>query len=70
MTVWICRRAEADLAADLARSRGALAGVRLAVKVSVDAAGSPTTARCPGLGDQPMRDAAALAALRAAGAIR
>jgi hypothetical protein len=30
MTVWICGRAEADVAADLARSRGALAGGPLA----------------------------------------
>ena len=45
MTVWISRRPDADIDADLAASRaagGALAGVRLAVKDNVDAAGLPT----------------------------
>jgi allophanate hydrolase len=72
MTVWISRRAEAAIAADMAQSRrecGALAGVRLAVKDNVDVAGLPTTAGCPEFGYQPPHDAAAVAALRAAGAV-
>ncbi|MBP1821842.1 allophanate hydrolase [Mycobacterium sp. OAE908] len=69
MTVWITRRPEAEVAAELARSQGPLAGVRLAVKDNVDAAGLPTTAACPEFAFQPERDAAAVAALRAAGAV-
>jgi allophanate hydrolase len=72
MTVWISRRAEDELAADLAASRagnGALAGIRLAVKDNVDVAGLPTTAACPEFAYRPERDAAAVAALRAAGAV-
>jgi len=72
MTVWINRRDEADVQSDLAastRSGGALAGFRLAVKDNVDAAGLPTTAGCPEFAYRPDRDAASVAALRAAGAI-
>src|SRR5690348_846857 len=69
MTVWITRRPDAEVAAELARSQGPLAGVRLAVKDNVDAAGLPTTAACPEFAFQPERDAAAVAALRAAGAV-
>ncbi|QNJ91664.1 allophanate hydrolase [Mycolicibacterium fluoranthenivorans] len=72
MTVWISRRPDADIDADLAASRaagGALAGVRLAVKDNVDAAGLPTTAACPQFAYQPESDAPAVAALRAAGAV-
>jgi allophanate hydrolase len=69
MTVWISKRPEAEVAAELATSRGALAGVRLAVKDNVDVAGLPTTAACPEFGYRPNRDAAAVAALRAAGAV-
>ena len=72
MTVWISRRDDADVAADLARSRldgGTLAGRTLAVKDNVDAAGLPTTAACPEFEYAPARDAAAVAALRAAGAV-
>ena len=61
MTVWINRRDETDVAADLAesaRSGGALAGVRLAVKDNVDVAGLPTTAACPEFAYRPDRDAA------------
>ncbi len=50
-------------------SQGPLAGVRLAVKDNVDAAGLPTTAACPEFAYRPERDAAAVAALRAAGAV-
>lgn len=48
---------------------GVLAGVVLAVKDNVDVAGLPTTAACPGFEYLPERDAAAVAALRAAGAV-
>jgi allophanate hydrolase len=69
MTVWISRRPDADVAADLSQSQGPLAGVRLAVKDNVDAQGLPTTAGCPEFAYSPERDAAAVAALRAAGAV-
>ena len=72
MTVWISRRPDADIDADLAASRatgGSLAGVRLAVKDNVDAAGLPTTAGCPEFAYEPASDAPAVAALRAAGAV-
>jgi allophanate hydrolase len=69
MTVWITRRPDAEVAAELERSQGPLAGVRLAVKDNVDAAALPTTAACPEFAYQPSGDAAAVAALRAAGAV-
>ena len=72
MPVWIRRRDAADDAAEVAQSRldgGPLAGLRLAVKDNVDAIGLPTTAGCPEFGHQPTQDAAAVAALRAAGAV-
>ncbi len=69
MTVWISRRPDAEVAAELEASRGPLAGVRLAVKDNVDAAGLPTTAGCPQFAYRPQRDAAVVAALRAAGAV-
>ncbi|MHA3020504.1 allophanate hydrolase [Mycobacterium sp. BMJ-28] len=72
MTVWISRRPDADIDADLAASRaagGPLAGVRLAVKDNVDAAGLPTTAACPEFSYLPESDAPVVAALRAAGAV-
>src|SRR5437660_8434932 len=69
MTVWITRRPDAEVAAELERSQGPLAGVRLAVKDNVDAVGLPTTAACPEFAYQPDRDAPAVAALRAAGAV-
>jgi Asp-tRNA(Asn)/Glu-tRNA(Gln) amidotransferase A subunit family amidase len=69
MTVWISRRPDAEVAAELKGSQGPLAGVRLAVKDNVDAAGLPTTAGCPEFAYQPERDAAAVAALQAAGAV-
>jgi allophanate hydrolase len=72
MTVWITRRDETTVETELAASRqagGSLAGVRLAVKDNVDAAGLPTTAACPEFEYLPERDAASVAALRAAGAV-
>lgn len=69
MTVWISKRPDAEVAAELSQSRGPLAGLRLAVKDNVDAAGLPTTAACPEFAYRPERDAAAVAALRAAGAV-
>jgi allophanate hydrolase len=69
MTVWITRRPDAEVSAELGGSQGPLAGVRLAVKDNVDAAGLPTTAACPEFAYQPSQDAAAVAALRGAGAV-
>jgi allophanate hydrolase len=69
MTVWITRRPDREVAAELVRSQGPLAGVRLAVKDNVDVAGLPTTAACPEFAYQPECDAAAVSALRAAGAV-
>jgi allophanate hydrolase len=69
MTVWITRRPDADVAAELSQSSGLLAGIRLAVKDNVDTSGLPTTAGCPEFAYRPDRDAAAVAALRAAGAV-
>src|SRR6476661_3652340 len=69
MTVWITRRPDVEVAAELEASQGPLAGLRLAVKDNVDVAGLPTTAACPEFAYQPERDAAAVAALRAAGAV-
>lgn len=72
MTVWISRRPEPEVAAELFESRsgaGMLAGIRLAVKDNVDVAGMPTTAGCPEFGYTPGADAAVVAALRAQGAV-
>ncbi|WP_067855621.1 allophanate hydrolase [Nocardia shimofusensis] len=69
MSVWIHRRPERDVAADLAAARGPLAGLRLAVKDNVDVAGLPTTAGCPDYAYVPETDAPSVAALRAAGAV-
>jgi allophanate hydrolase len=72
MSLWISRRPEAEIAAELSGSRAgseALAGIRLAVKDNVDVAGLATSAGCPEYAYQPTRDAAAVAALRAAGAV-
>ncbi|SIK27809.1 Probable amidase [Mycobacteroides abscessus subsp. abscessus] len=69
MTVWIMRRPEDDIAAELEASSGPLAGVRLAVKDNVDVGGVPTTAACPEYAYVPDQDAPAVAALRAAGAV-
>src|SRR6202011_996872 len=57
------------VAAELEASQGPLAGVRFAVKDNVDVAGLPTTAACPEFAYRPPRDAAVVAALRAAGAV-
>ncbi|MBA4858720.1 allophanate hydrolase [Nocardia farcinica] len=69
MTVWIHRRADAEVAAERAAATGPLAGLRLAVKDNVDVAGLPTTAGCPAYAYLPDTDAPAVAALRAAGAV-
>lgn len=69
MTVWISRRPDRDVAQELAAGRGSLAGIRLAVMDDVDVEGLPTTAACPEFAYPPGRDAAAVAALRAAGAV-
>ncbi|MEU9806157.1 allophanate hydrolase [Mycobacterium sp. NPDC050853] len=69
MTVWIMRRPEDDIAAELAGSSGPLAGVRLAVKDNVDVGGVPTTAACPEYAYVPEHDAPVVAALRGAGAV-
>lgn len=44
-------------------------GVPFAVKDNIDVEGCPTTAACPAFGYEPMEDAFAVAALRAAGAL-
>jgi allophanate hydrolase len=69
MTVFTSRRLDAEVAGELAGSRGPLAGVRLAVKDNIDVAGLPTTAGCPEFAYLPEHDAPAVAALRAAGAV-
>ncbi|MBU3067911.1 allophanate hydrolase [Nocardia sp. NEAU-G5] len=69
MSVWIHRRADDDIAREIATAQGPLAGLRLAVKDNVDVAGIPTTAGCLAFAYVPERDAAAVAALRAAGAV-
>lgn len=70
--VFLALRPEAEVAAEYTASLaagGPLAGVVLAVKDNVDVAGLPTTAACPGYAYRPEADAAAVAALRAAGAV-
>jgi allophanate hydrolase len=73
--MFIALRAEADLVAE-AEALGArdghdlpLYGVLVAVKDNIDVAGLPTTAACPGFSYMPAKDAAAVARLRAAGAL-
>ncbi|WP_411375193.1 allophanate hydrolase [Arthrobacter sp. MPF02] len=75
--IWIALRGEDELLAEAARidaavaggARLPLAGLLLAVKNNVDVAGIPTTAACPGFAYTPEQDAAAVARLRAAGAL-
>ncbi|MFN4087771.1 MAG: allophanate hydrolase [Alphaproteobacteria bacterium] len=72
---WILLREEADILADAAalarRDRAALPlyGVPFAVKDNIDVAGLPTTAACPEFAYLPAESAAAVTALREAGAI-
>ncbi|MCC6887578.1 MAG: allophanate hydrolase [Hyphomicrobiales bacterium] len=73
--IFISLREEADARAEaraLATSSGSersLFGVPVAVKDNIDVAGLPTTAACPAFAYDPEKDAAAVARLRAAGAI-
>ncbi|ADG78216.1 Allophanate hydrolase OS=Tsukamurella paurometabola (strain ATCC 8368 / DSM / CCUG 35730 / CIP 100753 / JCM 10117 / KCTC 9821 / NBRC 16120 / NCIMB 702349/ NCTC 13040) OX=521096 GN=Tpau_1595 PE=4 SV=1 [Tsukamurella paurometabola] len=70
--VFVTLRPETDVQADYdaaVAAGGPLAGIILAVKDNVDVAGLPTTAACPGYAYTAERDAAAVAALRAAGAV-
>ncbi|QDM19399.1 allophanate hydrolase [Tardiphaga sp. vice352] len=73
--IFISLRDEAEALAEavaLAAREGAtlpLYGVPVAVKDNIDVAGLPTTAACPAFAYTPSRDAAAVARLRAAGAI-
>ncbi|MEC4612776.1 allophanate hydrolase [Tsukamurella tyrosinosolvens] len=70
--VFLALRPEAEVAAEYTASLaagGPLAGVVLAVKDNVDVAGLPTTAACPAYAYRPEANAAAVAALRAAGAV-
>ncbi|MFF2555641.1 allophanate hydrolase [Nocardia sp. NPDC058058] len=69
MSVWIQRRPDSEVAAEIASATGSLAGLRLAVKDNVDVAGMPTTAGCPDYAYTPEQDSAVVAALRAAGAV-
>ncbi|HKY88301.1 MAG TPA: amidase family protein, partial [Pseudorhodoplanes sp.] len=72
---FISLRDEADALAEaraLAKRDAAslpLFGVPVAIKDNIDAAGFPTTAACPAFSYRPKADAAAVARLRAAGAI-
>lgn len=70
--VFLSLRSEEEVAAEYTASLaagGPLAGIVLAVKDNVDVAGLPTTAACPGYAYRPEVDAAAVAALRTAGAV-
>ena len=72
--IWIHLRPEADALAEAATfdespAHLPLRGMVLAVKDNVDVAGLPTTAGCPEYAYTPTVDAAAVAALRAAGAV-
>ncbi|MFE2561418.1 allophanate hydrolase [Streptomyces sp. NPDC059352] len=75
--VWIGLRPRATAEAEArdidartaAGERLPLAGRTLAVKGNIDVAGLPTTAGCPSYAYRPERDAPAVAALRAAGAV-
>jgi len=73
--VWISLRDEADAVAMAERlprritADKPLAGFPFAVKDNIDVAGLPTTAACPAYSYSPVRSAAAVAALEAAGAV-
>lgn len=75
--VWVALRPETELLAEArevdarvaAGERLPLAGLLLAVKNNIDVAGIRTTAACPSFGEVPAKDAAAVARLRAAGAL-
>jgi allophanate hydrolase len=73
--IFIALRDKADLLAEAerlaARADGDLPlyGVPVAVKDNIDVAGLPTTAGCPAFAYRPEKDAAAVARLRAAGAL-
>ena len=66
---FITVRDEDQVRREVAQAVGPLAGRLLAVKDNVDVAGLPTTAACPGFAYTPTVDAAAVAVLRAAGAV-
>ncbi len=73
--IFITLKPEGEALAEAARlqaegQRGrALWGIPVAVKDNIDVAGLPTTAACPDFSYMPAQDAAAVARLRAAGAI-
>ncbi len=73
--IFISLRDKADLLAEaeLLRANASaglpLYGIPVAVKDNIDVAGLPTTAACPAFAYTPERDAAAVARLRAAGAL-
>lgn len=69
--VFIALRDRADLLAEAASIDPTLplAGMVFAVKDNIDVAGLPTTAACPAFSYVPVKDAAVVARLRAAGAI-
>ncbi len=73
--MFIALRPEAEAVAEAERLQGegqrnrALWGVPVAVKDNIDVAGLPTTAACPAFAYAPTKEAAAVARLRAAGAI-
>lgn len=68
--VWITLRPVEEALARLASApRGPLWGIPFAVKDNIDVAGLPTTCACPEFAYTPMRSAAAVEKLEAAGAI-
>src|SRR5262249_45630609 len=73
--IFIALRSEAEVRAEakaLARAGNTalpLYGIPVAVKDNIDVAGLPTTAACPAFAYRPGKDAAAVARLRAAGAL-
>jgi aspartyl-tRNA(Asn)/glutamyl-tRNA(Gln) amidotransferase subunit A len=69
VNAWIAVDREGALEAARGAGDGPLAGVPVGVKDIVDAAGLPTTAGAAGWVRRPARDAAAVAGLRAAGAV-
>jgi len=65
---WITRLETPVVSSEAAASKGALAGLRFAVKDNVDVAGVPTTAACAAFARMPAEHAASVHRLLAAGA--
>ena len=70
MTVWITRRADSEVDADVAAAADLpLAGLRLGVKDNIDVAGLPTSAGCPAYAYDPETSAPVVARLVDQGAV-